>query len=154
LFDIIGRDIEGTYFLDLFAGTGAVGIEALSRGAKKAIFIDKFSKCIEIIEENLEKTKNSQNAEVCKSDFLLGLRLLSKREYLLDYIFIDPPYNQRLAEVSLIEISKLSILKKSSLVIVEHYKKEKIEDSIGYLKLFKQKVYGEHLLSFYKYEET
>jgi 16S rRNA (guanine966-N2)-methyltransferase len=62
LFDILGISIEGTYFLDLFAGTGAIGIEALSRGAQKVIFIEKEIKCIKIIKENLKKTKNNQNS--------------------------------------------------------------------------------------------
>src|SRR5665811_2091689 len=75
LFDILRTDIEESFFLDLFAGTGAVGIEALSRGAKKVIFIDKEVKCIKIIKENLERTKNSQNAFVYKIDFLAGLKL-------------------------------------------------------------------------------
>ncbi|GAI79178.1 unnamed protein product, partial [marine sediment metagenome] len=90
LFDILRTDIEEALFLDLFAGTGAVGIEALSRGAKKVIFIEKELKCIKIIKENLEKTENSQNALVYKIDFLAGLRLLCKKNYLLDYIFLDP----------------------------------------------------------------
>lgn len=149
LFDIIGRSIENAYFLDLFAGTGAVGIEALSRGAKKAIFIDKEPKCIGIIKENLERTKNSQNAEVCKGNFLSGLKLLSKKKYLLDYIFIDPPYNLGLVNISLTEILKLPILKESSIVIAQHYKKEVIKDNIDNLKLFKQKSYGECQLSFF-----
>ena len=110
LFDILRTDIEETFFLDLFAGTGAVGIEALSRGAKKVIFIDKEVKCIKIIKENLERTKNSQNAFVYKIDFLAGLKLLAKKNYLLDYIFLDPPYSK-----GLINITSLAPLLKASI---------------------------------------
>jgi 16S rRNA (guanine(966)-N(2))-methyltransferase RsmD len=151
LFDIINKEIEGAIFLDLFAGTGAVGIEALSRGAEKAIFIDKNIKSIKIIKENLERTKNTKNAKIYKIDFLGGLKLLAKINYLLDYIFIDPPYNIGLVNISLLEVSKLSILKKDGLIIAQHYKKEKVEDDLGNLKLFNQKKYGECYLSFYKY---
>ena len=151
LFDILRTDIKETCFLDLFAGTGAVGIEALSRGAKKVIFIEKEPKCIKIIKENLEKTKNSQNAVVYKIDFLSGLKLLSKKNYLLDYIFLDPPYSRGLVNISLLEISNLPILRKSGWVIAQHYKKEKVMENLNNLKLFNQKRYGECYLSFYDY---
>jgi 16S rRNA (guanine(966)-N(2))-methyltransferase RsmD len=154
LFDILGISIEGTYFLDLFAGTGAIGIEALSRGAQKVIFIEKEVKCIKIIKENLKKTKNDQNSLVFKIDFLSGIKLLAKKNYLLDYIFLDPPYNMGLANISLLEISKLTILKKNSLVIVQHYKKEKVEENINNLKLFDQRKYGESYLSFFSNTNT
>jgi len=151
LFDILGTSVKETYFLDLFAGTGAAGIEALSRGAKKVIFIEKELKCIKIIKENLEKTENSQNAVVYKIDFLPGLKLLAKKNYLLDYIFLDPPYNRGLVNISLLEIAKLPILRKNGLVIVQHYKKEKVMENLNNLRLFNQRRYGECYLSFYDY---
>lgn len=149
LFDIIETSILGASFLDLFAGTGAVGIEALSRGARKVVFIEKELKCVKIIKENLEKTKNNQNAIVYKMDYLSGLKLLAKKNYLLDYIFLDPPYNMGLVNISLSEISKLPILNKNSLVIAQHYKREAVNDNLNNLTLFKQKIYGECCLSFF-----
>jgi len=151
LFDILGTDIEETCFLDLFAGTGAVGIEALSRGARKVIFIEKELKCIKIIKKNLEKTGNNQNAVIYKIDFLSGLKLLVKKNYQLDYIFLDPPYNRGLVNISLLEISKFPILRKNSLVIAQHYKKERAIENLNNLKLFNQRRYGECFLSFYEY---
>jgi len=151
LFDILGTSIRETCFLDLFAGTGAVGIEALSRGAREVIFIEKELKCIKIIKENLEKTGNSQNAAVYKIDFLSGLKLLARKKYLLDYVFLDPPYNRGLVNISLLEISKLAILRPNGLIIAQHYKKEKVMENLNNLKLFKQKRYGECYLSFYEY---
>ena len=151
LFDILRTDIEETCFLDLFAGTGAVGIEALSRGAKKVIFIDKEVKCIKIIKENLERTKNTQNAFVYKIDFLAGLKLLAKINFLLNYIFLDPPYNKGLINTTLLEIAKLPILKKNGLIIAQHYQKEKVMENLDNLKLFDQRRYGECYLSFYEY---
>jgi len=151
LFDILGTSVEETRFLDLFAGTGAVGIEALSRGAKNVIFIEKEQKCIKIIKENLEKTKNSQNAAVYKIDFLYGLKLLARRNILLDFIFLDPPYNRGLINISLSEISKLPILKHNGLVIAQYYKKEKIMENLNNLRLHNQRKYGECYLSFYEY---
>ena len=150
LFDILGTSVGEICFLDLFAGTGAVGIEALSRGTKKVIFIEKELKCIKIIKENLEKTENSQNAIVYKIDFLSGLKLLAKKNYLLDYIFLDPPYNRGLINISLLEISKLPILRKNGVLIAQHYKKEKVMENLNNLKLFNQRRYGECYLSFYE----
>ena len=151
LFDILGTSVRETCFLDLFAGTGAVGIEALSRGARKVIFIEKELKCIKIIKENLEKTGNGQNAVIYKIGFLSGLKLLVKKNYLLDYIFLDPPYNRGLINISLLEISKLPILRKNGLVIVQHYKKEKVMENLNNLRLFNQRRYGECYLSFCEY---
>ncbi|GAH40136.1 unnamed protein product [marine sediment metagenome] len=106
---------------------------------------------IQKIKVNLEKTENSQNAIVYKIDFLSGLKLLAKKNYLLDYIFLDPPYNKGLVNISLLEISKLSILKKNGLLIAQHYKKEKVMENLNNLKLFNQRRYGECYLSFYEY---
>lgn len=151
LFDILGTSVKETSFLDLFAGTGAVGIEALSRGAREVIFIEKELKCIKIIKENLEKAGNSQNAIIYKIDFLSGLKLLVKKNYLLDYIFLDPPYSRGLVNISLLEIAKLPILKHNGLVIAQHHKKEKVMENLNNLRLFNQRRYGECYLSFYDY---
>ncbi len=121
----------------------------MSREAKKVVFIEKELKCVKIIKENLEKTKNCQNAIVYKMDYLSGLKLLAKKNYLLDYIFLDPPYNMGLVNISLSEISKLPILNKNSLVIAQHYKREVVNDNLNSLTLFKQKIYGECCLSFF-----
>jgi len=151
LFDILGTSVKETRFLDLFAGTGAIGIEALSRGAREVIFIEKELKCIKIIKENLEKTGNKQNALVYKIDFLSGLKLLVKKNYLLDYIFLDPPYSRGLVNISLLEIVKCSILRHHGLVIAQHHKKENVMENLNNLRLFNQRRYGECYLSFYDY---
>ena len=150
LFDIIVSSIEGSVFLDLFAGTGAIGIEALSRGAKKVVFVEKELKCIKIIQENLRKTENCQFGIVYKKEYLPGLKLLVKKKYLFDFIFLDPPYNIGLVNLVLMEISTLPILKKKGIIIVQHHKKEILHANYNELKVFKQKKYSESILSFYK----
>ncbi|MCK5767716.1 MAG: 16S rRNA (guanine(966)-N(2))-methyltransferase RsmD [Candidatus Atribacteria bacterium] len=150
LFDVIMPYIDGAVLLDLFAGVGAIGIEALSRGAKRVIFIDNNMKCVKIIKKNLEITRNSQFGLVFKKEYLAGLKLLKKKKYLFDYIFMDPPYNKGLVNVALFEISKLSILKKDGIMIVQHHKEESIDSNLDKIKLVKQKKYSESLLSFYK----
>lgn len=151
LFDIIGNKLTDVYFLDLFAGTGAVGIEALSRGAKKAVFIEKFSRCIGTIKENLHITKNEQNADIYRDDYIAGLKQLKQKNIVFDYIFIDPPYYKGLGNISLAEIDKSLILKENSIVILQHHKKEDISEKIGHLIMYKKRTYGECTLSFFKY---
>jgi len=151
LFDIIMENIKGAFLLDLFAGTGAVGIEALSRGAKNAVFIDSNIKCIKTIEKNLEITKNKPFAVVFKKEYVQGLKILERKKYLFDYIFMDPPYNRGFANNTLMEISKLSLLKIDGIIVVQHHKRELINSCFGNLHLIKQKKYSGSLLSFYKY---
>jgi len=150
LFDIILPYIDKAFFLDLFAGTGAIGIEALSRGAEKAFFIENNGKCIKIIHENLNITGNAEYGKIFKSDYASGLRILDKKNYRFDYIFLDPPYNKGLAIKALKEISNMSILKEDGQVIVQHHRREVLENRIDSLKMVKQKHYGGSLLTFFE----
>jgi 16S rRNA (guanine(966)-N(2))-methyltransferase RsmD len=90
LFNIIRDDVRGARFLDLFAGTGAIGIEALSRGASAVAFVDISQKCVDLVLRNLEKTRLGAAATVIKGDALLVLKKLEGQKY--DVIFLDPPY--------------------------------------------------------------
>ena len=94
LFNILHTDLPGSHFLDLFAGSGAIGIEALSRGAKKAWFIENNPKAVAMIRHNLEFTRLSDKAEVMTSDVIRGLSVLEALEQPVDLIFMDPPYRQ------------------------------------------------------------
>lgn len=94
LFNILHSDLPGSLFLDLFAGSGAIGIEALSRGAKKAWFIENNPKAVSMIRQNLEFTGLSGHGEVVLSDCIRGLSVLEKLEQPVDFIFMDPPYRQ------------------------------------------------------------
>ena len=90
LFNIIRDDVRDARFLDLFAGSGAIGIEALSRGAADVVFVDASQKCVELVRRNLEKTRLCAKAIVMKSDALLALKKLAGRRF--DIIFMDAPY--------------------------------------------------------------
>lgn len=117
LFNMIQNDLYGCSFLDLFAGSGAIGIEALSRGAKEAVFIDNGSRQLSCIRENLTTTKLLEKAEVLGCDVLSGLKLLAKRNRRFDYIFMDPPYNHGL-EKQVLEALKDSPLADAETVII------------------------------------
>lgn len=118
LFNIIQNQLQEAVVLDLFAGSGALGIEALSRGAKKGIFCDKSKKAIQIIKQNIEKTHLQEKAEVINEDYIKFLKEQGKKEK-LDIIFIDPPYAQNIAVQAIEEIIKLDILAKDGIIILE-----------------------------------
>lgn len=115
LFSIINMKINGADILDLFAGSGAMGIEALSRGANSAVFCDNSKEAIHIINKNLEKTKFE--AEVINNDFVKCLLKLQGRQF--DIIFLDPPYETDYIEKAINKILEFNILTKNGLIIAE-----------------------------------
>lgn len=119
LFNIIQDDISGSRFLDLFSGSGAIGIEALSRGAKEAYFVENQKKAVACIRENLEKTKLTEGARILCQDAASALKQLEQEKKAMDIIFMDPPYN-RLLEKDMLDILKNSLLADShTLIIIE-----------------------------------
>lgn len=116
LFNIIQGYLPNANVLDLFAGSGALGIEAISRGASKACFCDKSYDAIKIIKKNIEKTHLEKQAEVIQGDYLQCIRQLGK-EY--DIIFIDPPYKANIAISAIEEILKNNLLAKDGIIILE-----------------------------------
>ncbi|MGA1867309.1 MAG: 16S rRNA (guanine(966)-N(2))-methyltransferase RsmD [bacterium] len=129
IFNILGGNLEHLYFLDLYAGTGAVGIEAISRGAGNVTFVDKRLTCIELIRTNLSKCDFMHNFEIIQYDVLEAVPSLANRQRRYDIIFIDPPYNSDLASETLHTVHKNKILKAGGRVIVEHSSRHQIEDS-------------------------
>ncbi len=147
IFDCLAYCIDGTSVLDLYAGSGALGIEALSRGAKKAVFLENDVRCIRAIKKNISQLKNISTEVFCQ-DVFKGLGLL-KRD-IFDIIFLDPPYAEKLVKSTLLEISECDIVSGSSLLVAEHHKKEEIQDNIGVFELIDQKKYGETVISIFK----
>ena len=119
LFNMINPDLYGCSFLDLFSGSGAIGIEAISRDADKAVFVDKSTVCADIIKANLEFTKLSENAEIITDDICSAIAELGVRGEKFDIIFMDPPYNHELERQVLEYLQDSSILDENTLIIVE-----------------------------------
>ncbi len=147
LFNLLPHDLSGIRFLDLFAGSGGIGIEALSRGADHCVFVDSSRKCTDIIDENLELTHLKDRAEVltCRAETAL-LRLEGKEVF--DIIFMDPPYNHEYEKNALILLSSLELIDKDGTIIVE----ASLETDFDYVSdygfsIAKQKVYktNQHL---------
>lgn len=117
IFNIIQNEIEDSTVLDLFAGSGAIGLEMLSRGAKKAVLCDKSKDAIEIIKKNIEKTHMKESVEVYNLDYKECIKKIQNQKF--DLIYIDPPYNTNFISQALKEIVELDITKKESIVILE-----------------------------------
>lgn len=129
LFNMIDPWLAGCSFLDLFAGSGGIGIEALSRGAKRAVFVEKNPKAVQCIKDNLIHTRLLERSEVLALDVLSALNRLEGREP-FDYIFMDPPYDQLLERQVLEYLADSSLLAEDAVVIVE----ASLETDFAYLK--------------------
>ena len=150
LFDLLRLRIEGARFLDLFAGTGQVGIEALSRGAEICFFVGTDKKTVEIIRENLEHTLLTGKAEVFQMDVTRSIEYFGRRGAQFDLIFIGAPYKLPLLEPTVIEIEKTGIINDNSIIIAEHNRQQELLVEYGTLKKVRSEKYGDTVFSFYK----
>lgn len=152
LFNIIAPDIDDCVFLDLFSGSGAIGIEALSRGAKKAVFVENEKKALEAIDNNLTHTKLEHKAEVLKGEVLTSIKMLGSKNAVFDIIFMDPPYMSDLYKPTLRAILDEGILKKEGYVIAECAAKVALPNIDG-LKIVRTKDYKTTVMSFWTLED-
>lgn len=153
LFNIINNYILESFVLDLFSGTGSLGIETLSRGAERCTFVDSSKDSIEIIKENLKNTRFIDKGEVIFSDVINAINKFSVRRDKFDIVFMDPPYLKNLIIPTLKEISKRGILEEDGIIIVEHDIKDVIPDNVDKLYKYREKKYGNTILSFFAWEE-
>lgn len=151
LFDILRDRIVGSTFLDLYAGVGTVGLEALSRGAKKVVFVDNQKQAVRTINKNLERLGFTEKARVYQSDISQGLGWLKEK---FDLIFLGPPYPAKKdtgfsgwVSPTLEIINQAGILSGAGLIVAQHFKKEKIVLPSGYT-VFRMTRYGDTCLSF------
>ncbi|MCL2752885.1 MAG: 16S rRNA (guanine(966)-N(2))-methyltransferase RsmD [Defluviitaleaceae bacterium] len=145
LFNIIQNDVMGARFLDIFAGSGAIGIEALSRGAVLCVFVDSAQKSIELLRKNLEKTRLDTNAAIIKGDVPQVLKKLHGKVF--DIIFLDPPYFKNFAAKCVDAILEQNILARDGFIVLEIGSKEEYTAN-PQLDLLKEKVYGSSKLIF------
>ncbi|NIQ02153.1 MAG: 16S rRNA (guanine(966)-N(2))-methyltransferase RsmD [Nitrospinaceae bacterium] len=162
LFNQIAGEIEGARFLDLFAGSGAMGIEALSRGAAEVVFVELNSRAQAIIYQNLVKCrfldpeapeKKSKHWILLKSNVLHALKLLTERHHQFDWVYLDPPYADNVYEETLTALAHSPVLDESATVIAEHHHKTSLAENYGRLILNKTRRIGDTCLSFYGFAE-
>lgn len=155
LFNIIHPIHDEAIVLDLFAGTGSIGIEFLSRGSKKAYFVDKNRESLEYINKNLLHTKLIDRAVVLALDAKKALIYLKKDSLSFDYIYMDPPFADiELFNTTIDLIESLELLSQNGLLIIEHDERISLKDD--YLKITKtdERKYGNNILTFYKCKEV
>ncbi len=156
LFNILAAEIAGSAVLDLYAGTGALGLEALSRGAELAVFVDQSRQALELIHANLSHCFSSPKASLlqlnlARTDVAQQLKRKLPAQLLFDLIFLDPPYEKKLAQKTLQMVEKAGIVRDRGLVIVEEGKNASLSEQYGSLALIDQRRYGETGLWLYRH---
>lgn len=141
---------DGCRVLDLFAGSGGLGIEALSRGADYAIFMDSDREALSLVDRNLRNTGFTHTARAMGMDALAGLRSLEQREPPFRLVFIDPPYGSGLAEKVLEYLKSSLLIDECSVVVVESSGKDRIPAEYGSLREFDRRVYGDTAVAFFR----
>jgi 16S rRNA (guanine966-N2)-methyltransferase len=154
IFSLIGQDMTSLRVMDLFAGTGSLGIEALSRGAQWVLFIDRSRHSIRLIRKNLASCGYEKKGFVYKKDLSKGLAykhaLMKER---MDLVFVDPPYGKELIPPVLRELSEKKILASPSLVVAESSKFERLPTTLGKIRLVNSRIYGETKIDICHYED-
>lgn len=149
IFNMLAAYIEDSTVLDLFSGTGSLGIEALSRGAGHVHFVDSHVKSIQILKQNLEKLKITEGFKISKSDVL---KFLKTPDLKAEIVLIDPPFTEKMAD-QVMKVLAENIPGDLKYVCIESVKNEVILDKYGKLNLYKRKDYKDKFLSVYKLEE-
>jgi 16S rRNA (guanine(966)-N(2))-methyltransferase RsmD len=151
LFDILAPELPGCRFLDAFAGSGAVGLEALSRGAARAVFIDISAPAVTALRANVQALRAAGGeAQVLRQDARLALAALADDGVRFDVVYLDPPYDSGLYEDVIEQVDALGLLEPGGLLVAEHFKKRALPETIGRLARTRQVQVGDHRLSFYR----
>lgn len=153
VFNIIGPFFDGGTAIDLFAGSGGLGIEALSRGCDAAIFIDKNRKAVETIRFNLDKSRLTDGADVFRTDAGQAIKAMAKKEVKGHLLFLDPPYKKMEAYGLLDKAAEAGVLTENAIAVCEHDKEVVLPDETAFFKLLKSNVYGNTVISIYRRKE-
>lgn len=150
LFNILGPSVQDSLFVDLFAGTGAIGIEAISRGARETIFIESNAPSARLVRENLDSLGIRSGVDVIETDVMKGLKNLAARHLVADFIFLDPPYEgeEHLRVLEFLDASHL--IAPYGLVIVEHQRGMELPERFDRLECSRLLEQGDAALSFYR----
>ncbi|MEK3734505.1 16S rRNA (guanine(966)-N(2))-methyltransferase RsmD [Paenibacillus sp. FSL M8-0334] len=154
IFSMIGPYFEGGTVLDLFAGTGGLGIEALSRGMDRAVFIDSESKSIETVKENLKACRLEDSAEVYRNDAGRALKALAKRSASFDLVFLDPPYRMKNGDELMLDMAARGLLRDEALVVLEYESSHTYPGDFETFRCLRKAEYGDTAVSIYRYKEN
>lgn len=147
MFAMIQSYLKNSICLDLFAGSGNLGIEALSNGSKKVVFVDKNKIAIQTIEENLRKIQVQEDYETLNCDYQKALENLSERKIKFDFVFLDPPYRLNFINQILEQLNKYDLLNDQAFIICEYDKEEVASNTLACIK---EKKYGNKYVKIYQ----
>lgn len=150
LFDILAPEMPGCRFLDAFAGGGAVGLEAFSRGARHVVMLDTSADAVQAMRENLQALGAPGGVQVHRQDARVALPALAEAGHRFDVVYLDPPYDSALYEPLLEELAEGRALDPEGVVVVEHFHKRPLPERIGALARTRSVRIGDHRLSFYR----
>ncbi len=154
IFNILGDKVEGRVVLDLFAGTGNLGIEALSRGARRAVFVEKGRRALQLIQKNLLQCGMTGQSEVVPKDVLRSIGIFGRRGESFDLILIDPPYEKGLIERTLTRLRSESIYHEDSILVIQHDRREPLPDPLEGWELVRQRKMGDTVVSFLEFRPS
>lgn len=153
IFDIIAEDVPGAHVLDLYAGPGSLGLEALSRGSQKVTFVDENRRVLDKLTENIERLGFHEKTQLVNEDVVKTLFRLSRGGKKYDIVFVDPPYKSNLVSGMIEALEVCDILRNRGSLIIEHSKHIELPHRIGWLTLWKMREFGETRVSFYRRQE-
>lgn len=155
LFDVLGPQVENATFLDSYAGSGAVGLEALSRGAREVVFIEHHRPAVEVIRKNLAALKIQTGYRLMTCAVLTGFERLAEEGARFDFVFLDPPYDEiREYHHALRQLGRVDILLPTSLVVAEHSRRVTLEEEYGSMRRTRLIRHGDAQLGFYRSEHV
>jgi 16S rRNA (guanine966-N2)-methyltransferase len=154
IFSILSDRLPGANVLDLFAGTGAFGIEALSRGALAAVFVDIDNDAIAVLRQNVKNILLENRTKIIQWDITQNLECLRSFQSAFNLIFMDPPYRQQMIAPTLINLHSSQCLRAGACIIVEHTRQEQIPVIPRQYAITDQRRYGKTIISFLNYEES
>jgi 16S rRNA (guanine966-N2)-methyltransferase len=151
IFNILSKQVQGAVVLDLFSGSGALGIEAMSRGARSVLFIDKDRRSISLIEKNIESCHLRNQTRVMRWDVANNLKCLKQLQACFTLVFMDPPYEQSLIQPTLTHLHESGALLPSASVVIEHSAHESVPREMLPFKFADERKYGKNLVTFLTY---
>ena len=153
IFDILGHDLTGIRFLDLYAGSGAVGFEAISLGAEHVTFVEKNPQCVGIIKKNSSLLGlKTECTEILEGDAMSTIKRFAREQRQFDMVFLDPPYGPELAKKTLKTLRAYDIVPPNCFVIIEHSNDEALGESEGKFCLLRERGYGKSHITNYQIE--
>jgi 16S rRNA (guanine966-N2)-methyltransferase len=157
VFNVLAARVSGAHVLDLFAGTGALGLEAISRGAAYAVFVDHYAEAVRLIEANVRLCGVEDQALVIRGPILPSLASLAERwpePGWFDLVFLDPPYGQGQVPAVLARLAQLKLTAASATAVAEHHRRDVIPTECGIWQRTKERLYGDTVVSFYSSGST